>query len=212
MFGRNPLESKEFRKPLARPDSAGYDPRNGPLRSRPGRPPPASPPKPMRLQRLALALPLVLASCGGGAADPAALADAGTQSLRTGDFSAAVTDFDRALAAIGDDTAHAEFMRASMGRIEALTQLDAGTAKAEFLALREKLGEAITERNFQTIAGRMGDAGAFDEAIELVTVAKADYPESKVLDALVQALGDQAKAAGAAGALDSLKGLGYVGD
>jgi hypothetical protein len=161
----------------------------------------------MRLSVLCAVLPLLLTACGGGS-DPAELRRAGSQALGQGDFATARESFDQALAEIGEDPAHPEYLRAKMGAIEARTKDAPDEAVAMFMALASKLPKDVGEGD----GGRLGDAGNFNQAIEVAKAGKKVHANSAVLDKLIQDLGDKAKAAGKPDALDELRGLGYVGD
>ena len=166
---------------------------------------------PMRSAPLLLAALLLVPACGGSS-DPASLTDSGYKALAIGDYGAAAGDFEQALEAIGVDATHASFGRAKIGAIEAYSQTDAARARSEFLAFAESHPDQLTDRDYNRIAGRLGDAGNLEEAIALLEAGKAAYPESTHLDALGARLVEQASQSGDSGALDALKGLGYVGD
>ena len=181
-----------------------------------GRGPPSDPnPSPlieaMRILSLALSCLLLSASCGGSS-DPSALASSGMEALRSGDHSAAESSFQQALDAIGGDTSHPQYKRSMMGAIEARIHTDAGKAKDDFIALQKALGDKITDKDFQSIANKMGGAGKFKEAIALLTAGKEIFKDSATLDKLGASLAKQAAAAGDSSATDALAGLGYVGD
>jgi hypothetical protein len=165
----------------------------------------------MRLLSLALSCLVLSASCGGSS-DPGALTDSGMQALRSGDYSTAETDFGRALAVIGSDTAHPQYKRASMGVIQARVYTDAARAQSELLALRKTLGEKVTDSDFQKIANLLGGEGKFTEAITLLREGKKAFPGSVQLDTLGKNLAKQAEAADDKSATSALDGLGYVGD
>jgi len=163
------------------------------------------------LAALATALPLLLAACGGSS-DPGALADSGQKALGSGDYSAALADFEKAVDAMGGDTSHQDYVRARLGAVEALTQIDASRAKSEFLELADAHSDRVNDRDFNRIGGRLGSAGNVNEGTELVQAGLKRYPESEHLKKLVQRLGDMAQQSGDSEALEALKGLGYVGD
>ena len=82
----------------------------------------------------------------------------------------------------------------------------------EFQELARAMPDQISERHYSTIAGRLGDAGNFGEAVALLEAGKETYPESGLLDSLGKKLAEQAQKAGDSDALSALAGLGYVGD
>ena len=164
----------------------------------------------MRTVILLLASTLLWTSCGGGSSDPSALTNGGYEKLGGGDFAAAAKDFEQALASL--DTNHQDYLRAKMGHIEANTQINAAQAKDDFLALAEAMPSKITDRHYNQIGGRLGEAEAFTEAIDLVTAGMEAHPESPHLKKLVDTLGDRASQGNDPAALEALKSLGYVGD
>lgn len=155
---------------------------------------------------------LTLVTACGGSSDPKELTDSGSKNLSAANFEAAVEDFDRALAAIGEDPANPLYLRARMGAIEARTQSEPERARADFLALSEALPDAVSDRHFSSVAGRLGDAGHFKEAIALLEAGKAVHPDSSTLDALGEKLAAQASQADDPAAVEALRGLGYVGE
>lgn len=154
---------------------------------------------------------LTLAACGGSS-DPKDLTDSGYRSLGAGDFAAAVADFDRALASIGEDLTSPLYLRAKMGAVEARAKTDPDRAQADFLALSAALPTQVTDRDFSRIAGRLGDAGYFQSAIALLEAGKQSHPDSTYLDALGMKLAEQANQADDPAAIEALRGLGYVGE
>lgn len=167
----------------------------------------------MRLFALCAVLPLFLTACGGET-DPAELTRSGSRALGQGDFATAREDFDLALLEIGEDATNPEYLRAKMGAIEARTKDAPDEAVAMFLALAKKLPDQVGAADYSRIGGRLGDGGHFNQAIELVSAGKTSLPPSAqpTLDKLIQDLGNKAKESGSTGALDALRGLGYVGE
>ncbi len=158
-----------------------------------------------RLGALSLALPLLLASCGGGASgDPGQLTNDGYAALGSGDHAGAVESFEAALADLEPGTP--EFMRAKMGEVEALIHLDAGRAQDQFLAV----GSSASEADYATIGQKMTKAGAFESAIAVLDSGMKRFSESTKLKGLIDQVKVEAEKSGDAGALDSLKGLGYL--
>jgi tetratricopeptide (TPR) repeat protein len=163
---------------------------------------------------LLLVAPVLVVSCGGGSSDPTELTDEGYRALDTGDFSAAQASFEKALDVIGDDTAHAQYLDASLGAIEARTKSDPQGAREALVALCEAQPGKVTDKEFSRVASTLGTIGGKDhlkQAIELVGYALQLYPDAESLKKQVTALGDKAKASGDEGNLDLIKGLGYGG-
>lgn len=160
------------------------------------------------LVTLALSL-FLLPACG--ASDPRALADEGSTALNSGDYQKAAGLYEKALAALGDDPSNPDWMRCKLGWVQAEARIDGGRAKDEFLKLAAANPSRVTDKEFNLVGSRLGDAGKLEEAIAVLKAGMEANPESVHLQALMKDLGDRAKSAGSAGALDSLKGLGYVG-
>ncbi|NOT32474.1 MAG: hypothetical protein HOP15_18670 [Planctomycetes bacterium] len=149
---------------------------------------------------------------GCGTSDPRALTDAGSKALNSGKYEDAAESYEKALVQLGQDTAHEDWKRAKMGLIQARTRLDAPRAKNEFIEFAKASPSQVTDSDFSMIAGRLGDAGKLEEAIEVLKLGTATFPKSPHLDALGKDLVKRAQSSGDSGALDTLKGLGYVGD
>ena len=164
----------------------------------------------MKLRHLAAAALCLLMGCGGDS-DPRALVEEGSKALNSGKYEDAAKSYEEALAGLGSDTANPEWKRAKMGLIRALIHVDAARAKKDFLEFAGTHPSKATDEDFNLVASKLGDAGKLDEAIAVLGVGKAAYPESPHLEALGSELVKQAQSKGDASALDTLKGLGYVG-
>jgi tetratricopeptide (TPR) repeat protein len=144
--------------------------------------------------------------------DPRALTDEGSKALNSGKYEEAAESYTKALAEIGSDTANVDWKRAQLGLIQARARLDGARAQTEFLELARANPGKVTDADFNLIASKLGDAGKLSEAIAVLEAGKTTFPNSQHLDALGKDLRARAKASGDSGALDKLKGLGYVGD
>ncbi len=164
----------------------------------------------MRTASLLLASLALFASCGGSA-DPAELTKSGEKALGTNDFAGALTSFQGALDAIGDDTSNAMYARAKLGSFEALAPTDATRATKDLMAFQKAMPSKVDARVVTRIANRMADAGKFKEAATLLAEATAAMPEADFAST-IEVIGDRANAAGDDSANDALAGLGYVGD
>jgi hypothetical protein len=162
------------------------------------------------LLRFLPALALSLCASCAGASDPRALADAGSKALNSGDYSAAAKSYEGALAVL--QPSDPEWKRAKMGLVQARARLDAPRAKDEFLEYAKASPSQVSDADFNLVASRLGDAGHLKEAVAVLEAGIAAHSESPHLQALLTDLGKKAESSGDAGALDSLKGLGYVGD
>jgi hypothetical protein len=164
----------------------------------------------MNTRSLALALLCLLPACGGNS-DPRVMTDEGSKELNSGEFDAAAKSFQAALDAIGNDSANSEWKHAKLGLIQVHIHMDAGKAKDEFLTFAAAAPSKVTDQDFSLIGSRLGDANKLTEAIAVLDAGMKAFPESPHLKALGNDLQQRAKSSGATGALDSLKGLGYVG-
>lgn len=156
------------------------------------------------------ALVLAAASCAAGV-DPKTRTDAGYSALQQKDFDVARDEFDAALEAIGDDEGHGYYLKAKLGRVEALAALDPGQANRELAALADAMPQKIDDGDYYAIGGRMIDEDKLSEAVELLTAGMERFPDSENLPRLRDRAGKRAEEQGDAGVLDSLRGLGYVG-
>jgi len=167
---------------------------------------------------LATTLLLLIASCGGST--PADSVNAGFTSLNEGSHSEALGSFNAALA--GMETSDPKFTEAKVGQIRAQSYIDPAKAKADLLGLDKASGvtakdynQIVTDFVASATAGASKDEKAAQNtigyAVEILTSGKQSFPEYTKWDGLIKRAGDTAKSLGAAGALDSLKGLGYVG-
>ena len=166
----------------------------------------------MRLSTFAVLLPLALAACGGGSADPVALRDAGYEALGSGSWSAARSEFQAGLEAIGNDATNPEFANLSLGAIEAQIQIDAGAARDELLQLSKDHGALLKDRDYSSVAGKLAGAGKLSEAIDVMDAGIKAHPDSESLQKVQKSIVAKAKAAGDKGAMDALAGLGYLGE
>ena len=153
---------------------------------------------------LALASAPLLTACGGGAADPGQLSNEGYAALGSGDHAGAVENFEAALA--GLEVGTPEYMRAKAGEIEALIHLDANRATEQLMALGDNANEALVA----TIGSKMTAAKEFAAAVAVLDAGMKRFPESTKIKAMLDKVQAEAEKAGDSGALDALKGLGYL--
>ena len=158
-------------------------------------------------------LPLVClvflaASCSES--NPKVLTDSGTAALGSGDAPAALKSFDAALSHM--DAKHPDFLRASMGKCQALARQNPIEAKQEFLDLARKHTDLVKEPDFATIIRELVRKRAISEATEVVQAGMKSFPQSPTMKAILNEVGDEAKKSSVdPAALDKLKGLGYAG-
>ena len=163
------------------------------------------------MRRTLLLLALLSLSACGGPKDPKALNRAGEESLAAGDSAAAEKSFSKALEALGSETGSPDYTAAKLGLAQAKIASDPKAAANDFLALARAKPESIQDKQFQSFANQLADGNHLVEATEVLTAGIQAFPESPSLVALRDSLGDRAKQAGNADALDALSGLGYVG-
>ncbi|MFO1010913.1 MAG: hypothetical protein U1F29_12685 [Planctomycetota bacterium] len=152
------------------------------------------------------ALLFVLAACSNH--DPAALTTEGTSKLGAGDAKAALECFDEALGRM--QPSNGDFMRASMGRFQALARLDGTRAKNEFLAFHSAHSDRVKESEFKLVVDELVKRGQLGPAADVVDAGRKAFPESPLMTQLLKTVGDASKKDPEA--MKKLKGMGYVGD
>jgi hypothetical protein len=151
---------------------------------------------------------LLLASCGSK--DAKALTEAGSAALNSGDAKGAISSFESALELM--DANHPDFLRASVGRCEALARTDPTRAQADFLALAKAQPARVREPEFIAIATELAERGSIGPAVAIAEEGMKRFPESPAMTVLRDQVGDAAKKANDPESLQKLKGLGYAGD
>ena len=154
-----------------------------------------------------LALPLLLAGCGG--ADPAALTDQGYAELQAGEWSDARESFEEALAQL--DPADTQAMRAKLGQVEALVRIDPAAAKREFLDFAGANPSRVDAKDYAFVAGKLANDREFDVAIDVLHAGREVHVEHPKLLALTRNIEEQATAAGDSEAIKKLRSFGYAG-
>lgn len=160
------------------------------------------------LPHTALTLGLVLSACSGS--DPKAMTTEGTRKLGAGDAKAALECFDDALAHMQPQGG--DFMRASMGRFQALARLEPARAQTEFLAFQMAHSSDVKEADFKLVVDELVRRGNPGPATAIVAAGCKAFPESPLMQQLVKSVGDAAKKSNDAESVNTLKGLGYAGD
>jgi tetratricopeptide (TPR) repeat protein len=146
----------------------------------------------------------------GGSSDPHALTDSGAAALNSGNPKQALSDFDQALEHM--DPANPDFLRAKIGRCQALARTDAARAQTEFLALAKDPAAKVGEQDYATVALDLVKSNAIGPAVAIAEAGIRRYPESPTMKNLRDKVGDAAKKANDPDAMKKLKGLGYAGD
>jgi hypothetical protein len=152
---------------------------------------------------------LLVLACGGSS-DPRALTDSGASALNSGDPKKALSEFDKALEHM--DAANPDFLRAKIGRCQALARTDAARAQADFLALAKDPAAKVAEQDYATVALDLVKSNAIGPAVAVAEAGMKRYPESPAMKSLRDRVGDAAKKSNDPEAMKKLKGLGYAGD
>jgi hypothetical protein len=155
----------------------------------------------------ALCLILCL-SCGP--ADPKNLTDTGSAELNSGKAKAAAETFGRALSQM--QPSDPDYLRASIGRCQALARTDPSRAQDEFLSFASAQRQRVGEGDFAVVASDLAEHGAIGPATAIAEEGIKRFPESPTMKSLRDRIGDAAKKAGDPESLQKLKGLGYAGD
>ena len=160
------------------------------------------------LSPLALGAMLFAAACSQS--DPKAATDKGTAALASGDNAGALEHLDTALS--GMAATDPNYMRASMARCQALARTDPPKAKSEFLALCQAQSSRVKEQDFSTIVSELVKKDALTEAADVMDAGVRMFPESPLMMQAKALVIDASKKSKSSGAMDKLKGLGYVGN
>jgi hypothetical protein len=152
---------------------------------------------------------LAVLACGGSS-DPRALTDSGAAALNSGDPKKALSEFDQALEHM--DASSPDFLRAKIGRCQALARTDAARAQTEFLALAKDPAAKVGEQDYTTVALDLVKSHAIGPAVAVAEAGIHRYPESPAMKSLRDKVGDAAKKSNDPEAMKKLKGLGYAGD
>lgn len=142
--------------------------------------------------------------------DPKALTDKGSAALGAGDAPAAIESFDAALQHM--DAQHPDYLRARMGRCQALARQNPSRAKDDFLALARSASDKVREQDYSTIVEELVKKGAVSDAVEVMDAGIKAFPESPQMQTLKNSVVEASKKSKDGGALKKLKGLGYTGD
>lgn len=175
----------------------------------PSEPPsPSEPPMSRPILRTLLACaPLVIAACGSK--DPTALlADART-ALQSGDHEAALRSFEAVSeCAEADETQLFQALRDSVV-CQAHVNTDAEAITA-FDRLMAKYDARMDVNSLAKLGSDVAQAGCFDTATKVITVATAKAGDDQAAKVELQQLADQIARSGDPDALAALRALGYV--
>lgn len=160
------------------------------------------------MRHLAVLALVFAAACSSS--DPKVLTAEAGQALAAGDAPAAVEKYERAIERL--DKQSAEFLRASMGRFQALARVSPTQTAREFTAFHTAYASRVQDADFQTVVDELIAKSAFPAATELCTLGQRSYPNSPVIAQLVQRVGKAAEKFGDKDSATKLKGIGYVGN
>lgn len=160
--------------------------------------------------RLGILIFACLAAVACGSSDPKELTDSGAAALNSGKAKEALADFDRALEHM--DPSQADFLRASVGRCQALARTDSARAQADFLKLAQSPSARVGEQDYATVALDLVQSHAIGPAAAIAEAGMKRFPDSPEMKKLRDRVGDAAKKANDPEAMKQLKGLGYAGD
>jgi hypothetical protein len=154
---------------------------------------------------------VALAACSK---DPKSLTDSGYANLGKGDNKAALEDFDAALPKIDASASPEAYLRAAIGRCQALAHVDPKRATTDFIALANAHKGQVRESDFSLLANellRVDTNAARMLAVDLLAAAKPMFPDSGKLVAISVEVEKSATRAKDPDAIRALNGIGYGG-
>lgn len=157
----------------------------------------------------ALTLLLLLASCGGGSADPAAATNAGYEALGKGDAGAAVDHFAQALAVL--KPGEPGYKRARMGEVEAKIQLAPEAAAGSFIEFAKAQPDQVAAEDYRKVGMQLSDRKALKSAVDVLDAGIKRFAGDPKLKEAMDLTVAAAETSGDTSALDALRGLGYIG-
>jgi len=158
------------------------------------------------LRTLAFVLPLfVAAACSD---DPKSLTNDGLAALNSGNAKGAVTAFEKALVKM--DASNPDYLRAAVGRCQALARIDGKKAKDQFLALAKAQSGRVLDQDFHIVVSEFVNSGQFLDGIDVMQAGIVLFPSSKKMVEIKDAVVAASKKAGDPAVLSKLKGLGYI--
>jgi tetratricopeptide (TPR) repeat protein len=137
--------------------------------------------------------------------DPRTLADRGYQLLGKGDYAAAASEFERAIAALAPDDR--TFFGARVGLVRACIVPAPDKALADFESLAESHPRAVDALLYRSIATEMHAQDRAKHAYRVLDAGIKRFPENEDLPRVMERL---RRAEKDPEALATLKGLGYL--
>jgi len=163
-----------------------------------------------------LFVPVVVASfvliwtfAGCGKKDPRALTDEGMSAMNGGDAKAALVAFDGALQAM--DTANPEYMRAAVGRCQALARVDPAKGSADFLELAKANPTKIKDQDFHVVVSELVRVRKFKDAVDVMIEGHHMFPASEKMLKIKDAVIAESLKAKDEAAIEALRSNGYIG-
>jgi hypothetical protein len=156
-----------------------------------------------------LAVVVLVTSTACSGSDPAARTGEGYAALGKGDNAGALSKFESALS--GLDLQHPEYLRAALGRCQALAHVDPARARSTFLDLAKAMPAKIGEDDYSLICNELLQSGATLDAIDVMKAGHDRFPTSPKMEAMVSAVKSAAAREKTPEAMNKLAGLGYAG-
>lgn len=164
----------------------------------------------MRLS-IAFVAALALAACGGeSASTPNELLLEGNSLAAKGDHSAALENFQEAIAALGDDTTSPMFAKLQVAKVTSQAHEDADTAVQDFLTVSAEHPEQLGKNQMAAAVTKLSESGIFTAAFQIVKEAQKRYPGDTDIVALMERVDQDIKNNATDDQLKTLEGLGYV--
>lgn len=156
---------------------------------------------------LAAGLLLLATSCGPK--DPQALTTAGMTAMNGGDAKGALSSFEEALQ--GMKAGDPDYMRAAVGRCQALARIDPTRGKTDFLALAKANAKDVKDQDFHVVVSEFVRQRKFTDAIAIMHEGNQLFAGSKKMDEITKAVVAESQKAQDEAAISALKSLGYIG-
>lgn len=150
-----------------------------------------------------LILILGLAACSGS--QDAALA--GREALADNNHAEALSHFDTALAE--RTSADPDFYELSIDRMRAMAYHQPDSVPAAVTTLASQA--TVTARDYRSITSDLVSAKEFVSAVKVMDLGLTAYPDDAKMVEVKDKVIAESKAAGDAGALEALAGMGYLG-
>lgn len=141
--------------------------------------------------------------------DPKALTNRGANAINSGDWKGGLADYEAALAHM--DASNAEYLRASVGRCQALARLDPKKGKSEFLALAKAQAKQIQPQDFHVVVSQFLSSREFIDAIEVMHAGIVMFPDSPKMKSIEEYVVTESRKVADPAVNRALESNGYVG-